>query len=777
MKKALTVILIISMLFATACTQPTSAPTQSPTPEVTLEPTPEPTAEPTPEPTSNPTPTDAPTPPPVDPTPTQKPFDKRLAHMREIIERFSDETRLNITDEMIRNGLLEAHIIKEDFDVMLLSNGSHLESSLHVEDGKYITLGYSTKLQFTQRVLYPESTDKYMYKLYVIESPDMYVDESSDRDPNKRYYRTFSDFKITEFYSWERGNEQVNMQITFDAKVSDEEPTEQRYTHLLVLKVNAEKNNYRTGTYNFSFTSEYNANMNVKTAIKDYFPLAGEKERIPITGDLVGLEIESAYWGDTSRWLQSGNTSYRLPGSFSSQLNTMDWIALKNCYPFAITKYPQVFDGADVFGYDDGYVYVLFYAGSWYKSFSIDEISGATLSGGTLRLSVKMRVKETASDFNRYDRLYEHSVVYLKIPKSTLDCSIDEVILQLDMTPSKKVGNWPSYVQLPLDIQREYIGEIVNNLSPDTRINYDTENNVDILLEAHVITEDFDISKMYDCKFKTRYVEGDIEYLMTSPLNYSYKELFDDGSYPRYYSLIIVRTQNRTLLDFEIVSSTLTVINTIEMDVKVTLSEYDESIGIKDTLILLVTEAEEDPSPYITTVYSRIKPIKDAAKAIASNQAENVKKIPISDNVTGLEIAEVYNVQGFDSVNRPAVLNNLTSIIKNNAEIFSVSQNALICDGAELYGKDDGYVYVFYYAGAGIEHEMFRLQELCEATMDNGILSLTFDTLVCSISGGCGNYFDVSQRGFIIIKIPKASLSEDILDTQLNIDITGKIKP
>ena len=774
MKKALTVILLISMLFATACTQPTSAPTQSPTPEVTLEPTPEPTAEPTLAPTVNPTPTDAPTPPPVDPTPTQKPFDKRLAQMRDIIERFSDETRLDITDEMIENGLLEAHIIKDAFSVDILRGnvgGIGSEISVAFDDNKELVLKYGDALQFTQRELYPESTDKYLYKLYAIESPRIYISET------EYYYREFSDFTITEFYSWEREKDQVNMQMSVDVNISDETSGSKQHDQLLVLKVDAERNYYRTGTYRFDVVTEYEALQNVKRAIKDYFPLAGEKERIPITGELNGLEIESAYWGDAYRGFESDGRYYRLPTTYSSKINTMDWIALKNCHPFAITKYPQVFDGADVFGYDDGYVYVLFYAGSWYRTFSVDELSGAVLSGGTLRLSFKMRVQEAESEIKKYDILYEDTVVYLKIPKSTLACSIDDVMLQLDMTPSKKVGNWPSYVQSPLDIQREYIGEIVNNLSPDTRINYDTENNVDILLEAHVITEDFDISKMYDCKFKTRYVEGDIEYLMTSPLNYSYKELFDDGSYPRYYSLIIVRTQNRTLLDFEIVSSTLTVINTIEMDVKVTLSEYDESIGIKDTLILLVTEAEEDPSPYITTVYSRIKPIKDAAKAIASNQAENVKKIPISDNVTGLEIAEVYNVQGFDSVNRPAVLNNLTSIIKNNAEIFSVSQNALICDGAELYGKDDGYVYVFYYAGAGIEHEMFRLQELCEATMDNGILSLTFDTLVCSISGGCGNYFDVSQRGFIIIKIPKASLSEDILDTQLNIDITGKIKP
>jgi len=476
-------------------------------------------------------------------------------------------------------------------------------------------------------------------------------------------------------------------------------------------------------------------------------------------------------------WLISDFNHSHINRILPSKLNTLEWVELKNCIPFAVSKYPQVFDGANLFENDDGYLYVLFYVGAETMSFSIDELTGATLSGGTLRLDVKMRVKETNPNTNLYGTLSRHTVVYLKIPKSTLACSIDDVMLQLDMTPSKKVGNWPSYEPSPDEIQRDYIGEIVSNLSPETSMNLDPANNDNTLREAHIITDGFDISKMHGYTFNTHYIEGDIEFFVSSSVNYSYKDLFEDDRYSPYYSAVIVRTQNRDLIDFEIVSSKYSIYN-LDMEVDVKLSEYDESIGTKDALILLVSDTLRI-TPKISTQYSRIKSIKDAAKVIASDQAENVKKIPISDNVTGLEIAEVYNLQGLESTARPEVLDSLDYITdKNGVVLFTVSRYGFICDGAELYGEDDGYVYIFYYASSGSGHEMFRLQELSEAAIDNEdnfYLHLTFDTIVCPGSSSCGNLTDHNE--FIIIKIPKASLSRDILLVSLDINITGKIKP
>ena len=771
MKNILTVILIVSMLFATACTQPTPAPTQSPTPEVTLEPTPEPTAEPTPEPTSNPTPTEAPTPPPA--TPAPKPVDKRIAHMLEIIESFSDETRLDVTDEMIKNGLIEAHVIKSGFSIDILDTlGYYMGEDLPLDDGKYLSLRHNASLQFKQRQLYPESTDKYLYKLFIIEPQKTYVSDT------EKVYRKITDFEITEFYSWNKKTEQANFEMTVDADLSDGISVAKPHDQLLVLKIKTEIEGHRTDTYNFNIISEYIANKNINGVIKEFFPSSEDKESIPITGDINGLEIESAYWGDLTMWLISDFNQSYMNRIFPSKLNTLDWIELRNCIPFAISKYPQVFDGANVFGNDDGYLYVLFYVGAETYSFSIDELTGATLSGGTLRLDVKMRVKETNPNTNLYGTLSRHTVVYLKIPKSTLACSIDDVTFQLDMTTSKKVGNWPSYELSPEDIQRDYIGEIVSNLSPETSMNLDPVNNDNTLLEAHIITDGFDISKMHGYAFNTCYVEDDIEMYISSPVNYSYTDLFGDDSYSRYYSAFIVMTQNRDLIDFEIVSSKSSIYGIMDIEVDVKLSEYDESIGIKYALILLVSDTLRI-NPKISTQYSRIKSIKDAAKAIASDQAENVKKIPISDNVTGLEIAEVYNLQGLESTARPETLVPFNYITDNNGAIlFTVSRYGFICDGAELYGEDDGYVYIFYYASSGMGHEMFRLQELSEATIDNEdnfYLHLTFDTIVCPGSSSCGNLTDHNE--FIIIKIPKASLSSDILLVSLDINITGKIKP
>ena len=765
MKKILVVILIVSMLFATACIQPTPAPSQSPTPEVTLEPTPEPTPELTPEPTVVPTP--EPT-----KTPSKTPvLDAKVAHVKSLIASFSDKTRIEVTDEMAANGLVEANILKDGFDLeLLLRNSGYLYASYDVDIDGRIAIGTHEDLEYTERLLYPESSEKYLYIMCIIFAATN----------EEEQYKEILDFNITEYYASDLKNKNISVNITFDVEMSNDFTYEKPKEQLLMLKIKADDESYRTNVHTLSFVSEYIAERNVRDAIGNYFTRTGDDEYLPVGEDVNGLDI-SAYWSDGVKIIYNGYDYKHLVKRFSSAINAPKWMDVLGCRPFAVSACPQVYDGEFIYGKDDGYVYVLFKVGAENELFSVDEILKAKLENGLLDLTIKMSVKKYNIEIKERYEIYSSVVVLLKIKKSTLSCNINSVNLDVDVTPSDVIGYWPSYIEptpkpsatpaptpVPEETKKEQVAQIVDSLTEKTKINFNTEIKSDMILEAHLLKSGFDSSILYEYGFYTESAEDGVDLWKSESLFFGYSDLFGNTGKNCGYLMIVLRAENRNFIDFDIVASSDSNSRYLRTEVDVDLSDYDESIGTQNVLLLFVVKSDEYASLEFNTRYSTMEYVKNLIEKTNDDDIISVKELPIKGLEIGLNATKAYNfTSGQVSVeNLPVIYSHFKYVEKEGYYGFSITQYPQAYTGEEILGEDDGYVYVLVAAFAG--NITYAFNSITDTAFNNGVLVLTIDMY----STPKGSFVSTAiQDELVIVKIARASLACDIDEVCLNVNI------